>query len=144
MKTKPSQHSVQVLREIGISPDIIICRCEFSLSDEVKDKISLFCNVNRRAVIEEVDVKHSIYEVPLQLHEEGIDTMICELFKLPNPPIDLKRMGENCRDDQQSQRTITVGIVGKYVQHQDAYKSVFEALAPWRFSCRISIAYQTF
>ena len=70
-KPKPSQHSVQVLREIGIFPDIIVCRCENSLSDDVKDKISLYCNVDRRAVIEEVDVKHSIYEVPLQLHEKG-------------------------------------------------------------------------
>ena len=77
VKTKPSRHSVQVLREIGIIPDIIICRCEMSLDDEVKDKISLFCNVPRRAVIEEVDVENSIYEVPVKLHEEGIDDLIC-------------------------------------------------------------------
>ncbi len=128
VKTKPSQHSAQVLREIGIFPDIIICRCEFSLDDEVKDKISLFCNVNRRAVIEEVDVKHSIYEVPLQLHQEGIDTMICELLKLPNPPIDLKDWEQIVETILHPKGTITVGIVGKYVQHQDAYKSVFESL----------------
>lgn len=128
VKTKPSQHSVQVLRGIGIFPDIIVCRCEHSLSDEVKDKISLFCNVNRRAVIEEMDVKHSIYEVPIHLHAEGIDALICESLQLPNPKVDLsdweKIVGVICNP----KGTITVGIVGKYVQHQDAYKSVFEAL----------------
>jgi CTP synthase len=128
VKTKPSQHSVQILREIGIFPDIIICRCEFSLSDEVKDKISLFCNVNRRAVIEEVDVKHSIYEVPIQLHKEGIDSMICELLHLPNPSIDLSDWEKIVETICHPKGTITVGIVGKYVQHQDAYKSVFESL----------------
>lgn len=128
VKTKPSQHSVQVLREIGIFPDIIVCRCEFSLADEVKDKISLFCNVNRNAVIEEVDVKHTIYEVPLRLHEENIDSLICELLKLPNPPIDLSDWNKIVDTICQPKGTITVGIVGKYVQHQDAYKSVFEAL----------------
>lgn len=128
VKTKPSQHSVQILREIGIFPDIIICRCEFPLPDDVKDKISLFCNVNRRAVIDEADVKHSIYEVPLQLHQEGIDSMICELLNLPNKPIDLTDWEKIINTIQHPKDVITVGIVGKYVQHQDAYKSVFEAL----------------
>ena len=128
LKTKPSQHSAQVLREIGIFPDIIICRCEYSLPDEVKDKISLFCNVNRRAVFDEVDVKHSIYEVPIQLHREGIDSMICELLQLKNPPIDLKEWDKIVDTVINPKGSITVGIVGKYVQHQDAYKSVFESL----------------
>ena len=128
VKTKPSQHSVQALREIGIFPDIIICRCEFSLPDEVKDKISLFCNVSRRAVFDEVDVKHSIYEVPIQLHKEGIDSMICEMLHLPNPPIELKEWEKIVETIIHPKGTITVGIVGKYVQHQDAYKSVFESL----------------
>lgn len=128
VKTKPSQHSAQVLREIGISPDIIICRCEFSLPDEVKDKISLFCNVSRRAVFDEPDVKHSIYEVPLELYKEGIDSLICELLRLPNPPIDLKDWEKIVETVKHPKGTVTVGIVGKYVQHQDAYKSVFESL----------------
>lgn len=128
VKTKPSQHSVQVLREIGIMPDIIVCRCEFSLSDDVKDKISLFCNVNRRAVIEEVDVKHTIYEVPLHLHDEGIDQLICESLNLPNPPVNLDDWKKIVDTVRHPKGMITVGIVGKYVQHQDAYKSVFEAL----------------
>jgi len=128
VKTKPAQHSTQVLREIGIFPDIIICRCEISLAEEVKDKISLFCNVPREAVIEEVDVEFSIYEVPLRLHEQGIDGMICELLQLPNPPIDLQEWENILKTLQHPKGIITVGIVGKYVQHQDAYKSVFEAL----------------
>ena len=128
MKTKPSQHSVQALRGIGILPDIIICRCEFSLPEDDKDKISLFCNVNRRAVFDEVDVKHSIYEVPIQLHQEGIDSMICELLHLPNPSVDLKEWEQIIETIKHPKGTITVGIVGKYVQHQDAYKSVFESL----------------
>lgn len=128
VKTKPSQHSVQILRGIGIFPDIIVCRCEHSLSEEVKDKISLFCNVNRCAVIEEVDVKHSIYEVPIHLHAEGIDALICESLKLPNPQVDLSDWEKIVEVICHPKGTITVGIVGKYVQHQDAYKSVFEAL----------------
>jgi len=128
VKTKPSQHSVQVLREIGIIPDIIICRCEFSLSDEVKDKISLFCNVPRRAVIEEVDVEHSIYEVPIKLHEEGIDGLICELLNLPDTSIDLSEWKQIVDSILNPKGIVTVGLVGKYVQHQDAYKSVNEAL----------------
>lgn len=128
VKTKPSQHSVQILRGIGIFPEIIVCRCEQPLDDEVKDKISLFCNIQRRAVIEEADVKHSIYEVPLQLHKEGIDKIICEMLHLPNPPIDLQEWTTIINTVRNPKGTISVGIVGKYVQHQDAYKSVFEAL----------------
>jgi CTP synthase len=129
VKTKPSQQSVQILRGIGIFPDIIVCRCEVTLSDEVKDKISQFCNVNRRAVIEEIDVEHSIYEVPSKLHQEGIDSLICELLNLPNPPVELKEWDQIVHTLKNPKGEITVGIVGKYVQHQDAYKSVFESLA---------------
>ncbi len=128
VKTKPSQHSVQVLRGIGIFPDILVCRCEVNLSDDVKEKISLFCNVNKKAVIEEIDVKHSIYEVPLDLHKQGIDTLICELLHLPNPPVNLTEWETILETIKNPKGSITVGIVGKYVQHQDAYKSVFESL----------------
>jgi len=129
VKTKPSQQSVQVLREIGIIPDIIICRCEMSLDDEVKDKISLFCNVPRRAVIEEVDVENSIYEVPVKLHEEGIDHLICELLNLPNTPVDLTEWIKIVDTILNPKGLVTIAMVGKYVQHQDAYKSVNESLA---------------
>lgn len=128
VKTKPSQHSVQALRAIGIFPDIILCRCEKPLPDDVKDKISLFCNVPRKAVIEEVDVTHSIYEVPLKLHEQGTDDMICEMLKLPGKKGNFKDWEQIIHTIMNPKGTITLGIVGKYVQHQDAYKSIFESL----------------
>lgn len=128
VKTKPTQHSVQSLRQIGIFPDIIVCRCETHLPEGVKDKISLFCNVPLNAVIEEVDVKNTIYEVPLDLHHEKIDSLICEMLQLPNHPVDLSDWQKIVDTIKKPKGTITVGIVGKYVTHQDAYKSVFEAL----------------
>jgi len=128
VKTKPSQHSAQILREIGIFPDMILCRCEASLSEEVKDKISLFCNVPRKAVFEEVDVESSIYEVPLKLHEQNIDGMICEHLSLPNKPIDLGEWEKILYVIKQPKKTVRIGIIGKYVNHQDAYKSILEAL----------------
>jgi len=128
VKTKPSQHSVQILRETGIFPDVMVCRSEVSLDDEVKDKISLFCNVPRKAVIEEKDVDFSIYEVPIKLHEEGIDVLVCELLDLPSKKIQLDEWIKIVETIKNPKGVITVGIVGKYVQHQDAYKSVFESL----------------
>lgn len=128
LKTKPSQHSVQVLREIGIFADIIICRSEKSLPDEIKDKLSLYCNVSRESVIEEVDVEFSIYEVPLKLHEQKIDTMICNLLQLPDKHTNFDEWEKILTILKNPQGTVTVGVIGKYVQHQDAYKSVFEAL----------------
>lgn len=128
VKTKPSQHSAQQLREIGIFPDIILCRCEKSLEEDVKEKISLYCNVPRHAVIEEVDVEYSIYEVPIKLHEQQIDDMICEKLNLPNQKSSLKKWEKIIETIRTPKGTITLGLVGKYVQHQDAYKSVLEAL----------------
>lgn len=128
VKTKPSQHSVQLLRSIGIFPDIILCRCEESLDEEVKEKISLFCNVPKEAVIEEVDVVHSIYEVPIKLHEQNIDKLICHLLKLHDKPIKLTEWEKIIESIRNPKGTIRCGFVGKYVQHQDAYKSVYEAL----------------
>ena len=128
VKTKPSQHSVQQLRAIGIFPDIMLCRCEMPLTDDVKDKISLYCNVPRHAVIDEVDVEWSIYEVPIKLHEQKIDDMICQKLNLPNSKISLKEWEKIIETIRNPKGTITVGLVGKYVQHQDAYKSVLEAL----------------
>jgi CTP synthase len=144
LKTKPSQHSVQILREIGIFPDVIICRCEDSLPDEVKDKISLFCNVKRNAVIEEVDVKTSIYEVPLKLHEQKIDEMICELLKLPNKKANLSEWEKIIATIKKPKGTITVGVVGKYVSHKDAYKSVFESLHHGAVNAGYKIEIKTF
>src|SRR5205807_1918638 len=128
VKTKPTQHSVQVLREIGITADVILCRCEQPLSTEIKEKISLFCNVPKEAVIDEPDVKHSIYEVPLELHNQGLDELIVKELGLPNEKADLTEWKNMVHTILHPKKTVTVGIVGKYMDHQDAYKSVFEAL----------------
>lgn len=128
VKTKPTQHSVQVLRQIGISPDMILCRCEEDLSEEIKEKISLFCNVPKEAVIDEKDVDHTVYEVPLDLHRQQLDEKICNMLdiKLGNP--DLSRWKKMVHTVLHPKGKVVVGIVGKYMDHQDAYKSVFESL----------------
>ncbi len=129
VKTKPTQYSVQVLRGIGIVPDIILCRCEDKLSREIKAKISLFCNVAEEAVIDEKDVENSIYEVPTDLQAQKLDEMICRMLSLETPPADLsdwRKMLAVVLNPQKPK--IKIGIVGKYMDHQDAYKSVFEAL----------------
>lgn len=128
VKTKPSQHSVQQLRAIGIFPDIILCRCEMSLSEDVMDKLSLYCNVPRSAVIEEVDVEHSIYEVPIKLYEQDIDSKICKMLNLPDKKIHLDDWQKIIDVVRHPKGIITIGLVGKYVQHQDAYKSILESL----------------
>lgn len=128
IKTKPTQHSVQALRAIGIIPDIIICRCEKPIPEDEKDKISLFCNVPRKGVIEEMDVEFSIYEVPIKLHEQGLDDQICEMLHLPKTPISLPEWEKIVDTIKNPKGTLTVGVVGKYVQHQDAYKSIVESL----------------
>jgi CTP synthase len=128
IKTKPSQHSVQALRAIGIFPDVLVCRCEYAIGEDVKDKLSLFCNVPREAVIEEIDVAYSIYEVPIELNKQGLDAMICNKLGLPHKEITLDEWEKIIHTIRHPKGKITVGVVGKYIQHQDAYKSVFEAL----------------
>jgi CTP synthase len=128
VKSKPTQQSVQILREIGIMPDILLCRSESKISDEIKDKISLFCSVARSCVFEETDVEHTIYEVPITLNEQGVDEKICELLDLNFKKISLPEWEKIVDIIKQPKGKITIGFVGKYVQHQDAYKSVYEAL----------------
>jgi CTP synthase len=128
VKTKPTQHSVQVLREIGISPDMILCRCENPLSDEIKAKISLFCNVPQDAVMDEIDVAHTVYEVPLELHKQQVDSILCKRLGLKTPNPDLSHWEKMIETKLHPKETLVIGIVGKYMDHQDAYKSVFEAL----------------
>lgn len=128
VKTKPTQHSVQALREIGIIPDLILCRCENPLSEEIKGKISLFCNVPKEAVFDERDVEHSIYEVPLELHRQGLDERICKKLELKGKAPNLKAWEKMLHAALHPKKKLTIGIVGKYMDHQDAYKSVFEAL----------------
>ncbi len=128
VKTKPTQHSVQVLRGIGIIPDLILCRCEEHLSEEIKDKISLFCNVPKEGVIDVADVESSIYEVPLSLHAQGLDEKICQMLHLETEKANLRKWEEMLHKLRNPKGKVVIGIVGKYLQHQDAYKSVFEAL----------------
>lgn len=128
LKTKPTQHSVQALRAIGIFPDSIVCRSEVPLDASVKEKISLFCQVKKEAVIEEVDVKHSIYELPIVLQKEGLDSLITKKLALPDKPADLSPLKKVLDIIKSPKGTVTIGVIGKYVAHQDAYKSVFEAL----------------
>ncbi len=128
VKTKPTQHSVQVLRGIGIIPDLILCRCEEGLSEEIKDKISLFCNVPKEGVIDVADVTDSIYEVPLSLHNQSLDEKICKRLNLSANSANLSKWEQMLHKLRNPKGKVVIGIVGKYLQHQDAYKSVFEAL----------------
>src|SRR5689334_6650042 len=128
LKTKPTQQSVAKLREIGITPQILVCRCEKPLDKELRRKISLFCNVPFDAVVEEKDVDHSIYEVPLMLQRERVDDLVCRQLHLDAPPPDMAHWQEILRKIIAPQRRVRIGVVGKYIELQDAYKSVYEAI----------------
>lgn len=128
LKTKPTQQSVAKLREIGITPHILACRCEYPLGKELRQKISLFCNVPYEAVIEEKDVEHSIYEVPLMLQRERLDDLVCKLLHLETPPADMSHWQDIIRKLIAPRHRARIGVVGKYIELQDAYKSVYEAV----------------
>ena len=128
LKTKPTQQSVAKLREIGIAPHILVCRCEYYLNKELRQKISLFCNVPYEAVIEEKDVDHSIYEVPLMLQRERLDELVCRLLRLDTPPANMSIWQEIIRKLIAPQHRVRIGVVGKYIELNDAYKSVYEAV----------------
>ncbi len=144
VKSKPTQHSVQMLREIGISPDIILCRCEQPLAEEIKDKISLFCNVRRDAVIDEPDVEFSIYEVPVFLKNQALDTKICQMLGLPEKTADISAWSAMLHRMRNPKKKVVIGIVGKYLQHKDAYKSVFEALQHGAIANQIELEIRPF
>lgn len=128
IKTKPTQHSVGTLREIGIQPDILICRTEKALSEDVKEKISLFCNVRKEAVIEARDVE-CIYQIPLVFKNQILDEIILSHFNLISKSTDLKDWEKNVIERALSPKEkVKVAIVGKYIGLQDAYKSIYEAL----------------
>lgn len=128
LKTKPTQQSVAKLREIGIAPHILVCRCEKPLDKELRQKISLFCNVPYEAVIEEKDVDHSIYEVPLMLQRERLDDLICRQLQLNVPPANMAPWQDIIRKLIAPQHRVRIGVVGKYIELNDAYKSVYEAI----------------
>ena len=128
IKTKPTQHSVGTLREIGIQPDILLCRTEKPLADDVKAKISLFCNLQQNAVIEALDVS-SIYEIPLIYKNQGLDKIILDHFRLKPKHTNLKDWQDKVVDKVvYPKRKTTIAVVGKYIELQDAYKSIYEAL----------------
>ena len=127
LKTKPTQHSVRELRAIGITPDILVCRTDRPLPDELRHKIALFCNVNPEAVVAARDVE-TIYEVPLIFAREGLDETLLDMLKLPHDRRDLSKWEELVAKIKHPDRTVRIGIVGKYVELADAYKSLNEAL----------------
>src|SRR4051794_33355422 len=128
LKTKPTQHSVGALRQIGIQPDILICRTEVAVSSEDKDKIALFCNVDRKAVIEERDKQFSIYEVPLSLVKHGLDDILVKRLGLKAEPLDLSQWSEMVDRIMHPKHEVVLAVVGKYRKHRDSYKSVYESL----------------
>ncbi|NLD93931.1 MAG: CTP synthase [Fibrobacter sp.] len=128
VKTKPTQHSVGRLREIGIIPDILICRTEKHLDKDVRKKLSLFCNVDEEAVVECMDAENTIYEVPLQFAEQDLDTVIVDNLGLRGGRRNLRPWREYCDKVINADQVVEIGVVGKYSELLDAYKSIHEAL----------------
>ena len=128
LKSKPTQHSVKELLEIGIQPDILLCRADRDLPKELKKKIALFCNVSEKAVITAKDVS-TIYEVPLILHREGLDENVVRMLGLPEGPQDLSAWEKGVHTIMHPSRQVTIAVVGKYLELRDAYKSLNEAIA---------------
>ncbi len=129
LKTKPTQASVRELRAIGIQPDILICRTEREIPKDECDKIALMCNVERRAVIEERDKEFSIYEVPLSLADNQIDQIVVEKLRLDSAgPLQFQDYRDMVERMRRPSHEVTIALVGKYVRHRDAYKSVYESL----------------
>jgi len=127
-KTKPTQHSVKELMEIGIIPDILLCRTNRALTDEMRSKIALFCNVSERNVISAVDIKSSIYEIPYMLHANGYDDIVLEHFGMDNNAIDIAAWDRFYASLTKPRHTVRIAVVGKYISLQDAYRSIYEAL----------------
>ncbi len=128
LKTKPTQHSVGQLRQTGIQPDILICRTERSLSHDDCAKIALFCNVPIEAVIEEKDKDFSIYEVPISLREHKLDELIVQKLNLPAGDVDLEQWHDLLHRLRNPKHELSIAVVGKYAEHRDAYKSIYESL----------------
>jgi CTP synthase len=128
LKTKPTQHSVGLLRQIGIQPDVLICRTERSLDREDREKIALFCNVPVDAVIEEKDKDFSIYEVPFSLHDNKLDQLIVRRFAFRTTEPRLEEWREILHRLRNPDHEVSIALVGKYAEHRDAYKSIYESL----------------
>ena len=141
MKTKPTQQSVAKLREIGLQPQVLICRTERPLDVDLRRKLSMFCSVSEKAVIEERDVEHTIYEVPLTLHAEGLDQLVCDLLGLKTPEPDLASWKQFVKRVISPKKQVRIAVVGKYIDLQDAYKSIYESLTHAGASedCRVEL-----
>ncbi len=126
VKTKPTQHSVKALREIGIQPDILLCRTPANLSDAIRAKIGLFCNVAAESVFSALDVE-SVYEVPVLFHEQGLDDLVCQMLEFEAPPPALDDWRDMVRKIKNPAHHVRIAICGKYVNLKDAYKSIIEA-----------------
>ncbi|MEO7453932.1 MAG: CTP synthase [Fimbriimonadales bacterium] len=138
VKTKPTQHSVIKLREIGIAPDLLVCRTETPLDSEEKEKISLFCDVVPEAVIESLNAR-TIYEVPLLFEKAGVGKFVCNRLGLPADEPDLSEWRDIVDRALEKERCVTIGVVGKYTENGDAYKSIAEALAHGGISNRVGV-----
>ncbi len=142
LKTKPTQHSVKELTALGVQPDILLCRCEHPLPENERAKIAAFCNVRKEAVIPALDAK-SIYAVPLQYHAEGLDFEVLRAFGItPGLAPDLRRWEDILDRQQNPEGEVTIGVVGKYVGLQDAYKSLNEALVHGGLANRVKVNIQ--
>ncbi|HNC24958.1 MAG TPA: CTP synthase [Opitutaceae bacterium] len=141
LKTKPTQQSVAKLREIGIQPHIVVCRTDHPLDAGLRDKISMFCNVPVKAVIECADVANSIYELPLALQKEGFDQLVLDLFGMKNPPPKKNIWQQIVHRLLHPKHEVTIGVVGKYIELQDAYKSVYESITHAGIAnhCRVNV-----
>ncbi len=141
LKTKPTQQSVAKLREIGIQPDVLVCRCDHPLDRDLREKLSLFCNVPTKAVIECRDVADSIYELPLALQKEGMDELVLGLFGLGHRKAQKNLWEQIVRRLRTPKHEVTIGVVGKYIELQDAYKSVYESVthAGIANNCRVNV-----
>jgi CTP synthase len=128
LKSKPTQQSVAKLREIGIQPHILVCRSEHPVEKDIRQKISMFCNIAPEAVIEAQDVAYTIYEMPLMLQKERLDDLVCKHLRLELPPADMQEWEAMVNRIIAPKNRVSVAVVGKYIEHQDAYKSVYEAL----------------
>lgn len=128
LKTKPTQQSVAKLREIGLSPHVLICRTEMPLEADVRQKLSLYCNVPVEAVIEGGDVEHTIYEAPLNLRDEGLDAYVCKVLNLQTPEPELAEWKKFVSRVISPKKRVKIAVVGKYIDLQDAYKSIYESL----------------
>ncbi|HEY2568107.1 MAG TPA: CTP synthase [Candidatus Udaeobacter sp.] len=128
LKTKPTQQSVAKLREIGLQPQVLICRTERMLDLDLRQKLSMFCSVAEKAVIEERDVAHTIYEVPLTLHAEGLDQLVCDFLGLKTREPELAEWKNFVKRVINPEKRVKIAVIGKYIDVRDAYKSIYESL----------------